>query len=277
MLALVSARTELRRAGVNSYFGVCPFHDERTGSFHVRPEESLYHCFGCQASGDAFKFVMETEGLDFTARAGVAGRALRGRARDRGRGSGGGLAPPAARAPVVAARARGGVLRPVPVGGRRGRAGARVSAGARLREETLREFRRRLRPQRLGPDAARLASGRVHRRRAARGRARAALAVAPGTDLRPLPRADHVPVGRARGGAWSASGRARCARTSAPKYLNTSDGELYHKREQLFGIDLARSAAARAGRMVLVRGLHRRARAAPGRALATRSGSWARR
>ncbi len=37
MIALVSARTELRRAGVNSYFGLCPFHDERTGSFHVRP------------------------------------------------------------------------------------------------------------------------------------------------------------------------------------------------------------------------------------------------
>ena len=39
-----------------------------------------------------------------------------------------------------------------------------------------------------------------------------------------------------------------------PKYLNTSDGELYHKREQLFGIDLARGAAARAGRMILVEG-----------------------
>ena len=66
MVALVSARTELRRAGVNSYFGICPFHEERTGSFHVSPDERLYHCFGCQASGDAFKFVMETEGVDFS-------------------------------------------------------------------------------------------------------------------------------------------------------------------------------------------------------------------
>ena len=65
MLALVSTRTELRRAGVNSYFGRCPFHDERTGSFHVRPEEKHYHCFGCQLSGDPFDFVMESEGLDF--------------------------------------------------------------------------------------------------------------------------------------------------------------------------------------------------------------------
>src|SRR5437588_12309216 len=66
MVALVSARTELRRAGANSYFGLCPFHDERTPSFHVSPDDRLYHCFGCQASGDAFNFVMETEGLDFT-------------------------------------------------------------------------------------------------------------------------------------------------------------------------------------------------------------------
>ena len=65
MLALVSSRVELRRAGVNSYFGLCPFHQERTGSFHVRPDEKHYHCFGCQASGDPFTFVMETEGLEF--------------------------------------------------------------------------------------------------------------------------------------------------------------------------------------------------------------------
>src|SRR5258708_6754984 len=65
MLALVSSRTELRRAGVDSYFGLCPFHSERTPSFHVRPDEKHYHCFGCQASGDPFDFVMQTEGLDF--------------------------------------------------------------------------------------------------------------------------------------------------------------------------------------------------------------------
>src|ERR1700689_4150895 len=65
MVALVSAKVELRRAGVNSYFGRCPFHDERTASFHVSPDDKLYHCFGCGESGDPFKFVMETEGLDF--------------------------------------------------------------------------------------------------------------------------------------------------------------------------------------------------------------------
>ncbi len=65
MLDVVGKRVELRRAGVNSYFGLCPFHDERTPSFHVSPDERLYHCFGCQASGDPFDFVTATEGLDF--------------------------------------------------------------------------------------------------------------------------------------------------------------------------------------------------------------------
>jgi len=45
--------------------GLCPFHREKTPSFYVEPELGLYHCFGCGASGDAIKFVMETEGLAF--------------------------------------------------------------------------------------------------------------------------------------------------------------------------------------------------------------------
>ena len=62
---LVSARTELRKAGSSSYQGLCPFHDERTPSFGIDPAQKVYHCFGCQASGDLFTFVEETEGVDF--------------------------------------------------------------------------------------------------------------------------------------------------------------------------------------------------------------------
>src|ERR1700726_3914265 len=62
---LVSARTELRRAGVARYEGLCPFHDERSPSFGIDPTQKVYHCFGCQASGDLFTFVQETEGGDF--------------------------------------------------------------------------------------------------------------------------------------------------------------------------------------------------------------------
>ena len=83
---LVNARTELRKSGQRRYTGLCPFHDERTPSFGIDPVEKLYHCFGCGEGGDVFKFVMETEGLDFGVRARVA-RRPRGR-RARGRGGG---------------------------------------------------------------------------------------------------------------------------------------------------------------------------------------------
>ena len=62
---LVGARTELKPAGPRRMTGLCPFHDERTPSFGIDPVEKLYHCFGCGAGGDVFKFAMETEGLDF--------------------------------------------------------------------------------------------------------------------------------------------------------------------------------------------------------------------
>lgn len=62
---LVSTKSELKRAGSNRYSGLCPFHDERTPSFSVNPVEKVYYCFGCQAAGDVFRFIQETDGLDF--------------------------------------------------------------------------------------------------------------------------------------------------------------------------------------------------------------------
>src|ERR671935_2258852 len=64
MVELVGARSDLRRQGAR-WTGLCPFHDERTPSFSVNAEHKLYHCFGCGASGDAIRFVEETEALDF--------------------------------------------------------------------------------------------------------------------------------------------------------------------------------------------------------------------
>jgi len=62
---LVNARTELRKAGIRRYVGLCPFHEERSPSFGIDPVEKLYHCFGCGVGGDVFKFVMETESVGF--------------------------------------------------------------------------------------------------------------------------------------------------------------------------------------------------------------------
>ncbi|MDR2780057.1 MAG: DNA primase [Synergistaceae bacterium] len=61
---LISAYVELKRAG-NSLVGLCPFHSEKTPSFHVSPDKQSYHCFGCGKGGDIFDFIMEIEGFGF--------------------------------------------------------------------------------------------------------------------------------------------------------------------------------------------------------------------
>ncbi|MBK5110396.1 MAG: DNA primase, partial [Thermoleophilia bacterium] len=66
MVEIVSARTDLRRQGVR-YTGLCPFHEERTPSFSVHSTDKLYHCFGCGVGGDLFDFVAATENIDFPA------------------------------------------------------------------------------------------------------------------------------------------------------------------------------------------------------------------
>jgi DNA primase len=61
---LVGQYVSLRKSGRN-YFGLCPFHSEKTPSFSVSPEKQIFYCFGCGAGGDAIKFVMEIEQLTF--------------------------------------------------------------------------------------------------------------------------------------------------------------------------------------------------------------------
>jgi DNA primase len=253
MLSLVSTRTELRRAGVNSYFGLCPFHDERTASFHVRPDEKHYHCFGCQVSGDPFDFVQETEGLDFKGalesladRFGVKletededpGAAARRERRERLHGLLARAATYYSRYLWEASEAE---------------AARAYLLGRGLEEQTLREFRvgyapsawdRMLRASRASGfnEEELLAVGLAQR---SRNR--------PGSIYDRFRERIMFPAVDARGRVHGFGARAM-RDNQRPKYLNTSDGELYHKREVLFGVDLARSAAARADRMVLVEG-----------------------
>lgn len=55
----------LKPAGRGQLKGLCPFHNEKTPSFHVHRERGFYYCFGCQAKGDLFDFVMQTRGIGF--------------------------------------------------------------------------------------------------------------------------------------------------------------------------------------------------------------------
>ncbi len=64
IVALVSEYVKLRKTGKN-YVGLCPFHEEKTGSFTVDPDKQLFYCFGCGTGGNVFTFLMKREGLSF--------------------------------------------------------------------------------------------------------------------------------------------------------------------------------------------------------------------
>jgi DNA primase len=254
MLALVGSRVELTRRGPDSYFGCCPFHDERTPSFHVRPDEKHYHCFGCSESGDPFDFVMQTEGLDFK-------EALEGLAERFGVK----LETEEESPEAAAARARRerlyALLARVSTYYERyfwesaqAREARRYMLDRGLTEETLRQFRIGFSPDSwdrivtvargagFGPEellGAGLAQPKRSDPRALLDRFRGRIM---------------FPTGDARGRVVGFGARIMEPTEREAKYVNTAEGEIYHKRAVLYGIDLARPTAARAGRMVLAEG-----------------------
>ncbi|AMT70471.1 DNA primase [Mycobacteroides immunogenum] len=62
---IVGDYVQLKRAGADSLKGLCPFHDEKSPSFHVRPNHGHFHCFGCGEGGDAYTFIQKIEHITF--------------------------------------------------------------------------------------------------------------------------------------------------------------------------------------------------------------------
>src|SRR6516162_8496333 len=65
LVAVISESVPSLKKRGRRFVGLCPFHKERTPSFHVNPETGLYHCFGCKESGDAIRVLERTEGYTF--------------------------------------------------------------------------------------------------------------------------------------------------------------------------------------------------------------------
>lgn len=63
---VVDGYVTLRSAGIGSFKGLCPFHDERSPSFHVRPQVGTFHCFGCEESGDVISFIQKMDHTTFS-------------------------------------------------------------------------------------------------------------------------------------------------------------------------------------------------------------------
>jgi len=64
IVEVISSYFPLKRAGAN-FKALCPFHQEKTPSFHVSPQRQTFHCFGCGVGGSVFRFVMDYEHVDF--------------------------------------------------------------------------------------------------------------------------------------------------------------------------------------------------------------------
>jgi DNA primase len=256
---LVSTRTELRRAGPASYEGLCPFHDERSPSFGIDPVRKVYYCFGCQAKGDVFTFVQETEGVDFKGAlellADRCGLELEREAEDPREAE---LRRRRERMLELLSRTADYYQRYLWDSTEAARA-REYLLGRGLSEEILRTFRvgyapsardRVLLASRRGgfSEQELRATGLAQRSQDGhvydRFRTRITFPLA---DIR----------GRVLGFGARSMGTAQEGDRGAglgPKYLNTSDNDVYHKGLHLYGADLARAHAARAGQIVLCEG-----------------------
>jgi DNA primase len=250
MAELVGAKTDLRRVG-SRLSGLCPFHDERTPSFSVDAERKLYHCFGCGEGGDAIRFVQETEALDFPEAVEVLGERY-GVRLEREEDDPAAEQRRRRRERLYALLDRASTFYASYLRGSAEAAKARdYLAGRGLSEEILGEFRVGYAPsawdrmivgaQQSGFTPEELVAAGL----AQRGRNGGLYDRFRGRIMFPL--AD------ARGRVLGFGARAM-AEGRGPKYLNTSENDVYHKGRQLFGLDIARSHAARGGRVVVVEG-----------------------
>ncbi|MBA2766066.1 MAG: DNA primase [Solirubrobacterales bacterium] len=252
MVEIVSGRVELRRAGRDRMTGRCPFHDERTPSFGISPSEKVFHCFGCGAGGDLFRFVQDTEGVDFKGAVELIadryGIELEREAED----------PRAAERRRARERLHELLERTAAFYVRRlwetdEAQGARgYLLGRGLEEATLREFRVGYAPspwdtvlmasQRSGYTSRELYdAGLVQRPR-------------DGGRLYDRFRSQIMfPLCDPRGRVLGFAGR-RMSESRGPKYINSPEGDLFHKGRMVFAADLARAHAAKAGEVVVAEG-----------------------
>jgi DNA primase len=239
---IVGRRVPLVKKGVN-FWGCCPFHNEKTPSFSVNEQKGFYHCFGCGEHGDIISFTMKSNNIDFkSALAELAQQA--------------GLKLPDYRPkpPEQVAREKSyieiyessALLYQQKLYEESGKAALSYIHRRGFSDETIKKYRIGYAPK-GNAVAAKFASQKE-----------AALI---STGL--VRRGDYglydffrdklmFPITNAKGEIIAFSGRSLDG--SEPKYINTSDTELFHKRATIFGLSYARDAIHRANRSIVVEG-----------------------
>ena len=245
---IVGERVALKSAGVGSLKGLCPFHDERSPSFHVRPQVGYYHCFGCGESGDVYSFLRAMDHLSFT----EAVERLAGRIGYTLHYEDGGAAPETSgrtrlyQANTAAAEwFRGQLATPEAdaarrfLGERGFDAGAAAHFGVGYAPKGWNGARDALRSQGF-TDEELLAAGILSQgQRGGYDRFRGRVI---------------WPIRDITGQTIGFGARRLYDDDQGPKYLNTPETPIYKKAQVLYGLDLAKKEVSRSHRVVVVEG-----------------------
>lgn len=235
--------------GKGDYWACCPFHQEKSPSFHVDDRRNRYKCFGCGASGDHFRFVMETEGLSFpetverlAEQAGVALPAPDPQAARREQ----------KRASLADVCEMAAFFFQSEFGSPRGFDARTYVQKRGLSDETLHEFRFGYAPDQRDALKSHLASKGVPEE----------MMIEAGLIIKPeggRPTYDRfrgrlmIPIHDERGRVVAFGGRT-LSPDGQPKYLNSPETPLFHKGVMLFNAHRAREPAFKAGQAVVVEG-----------------------
>jgi DNA primase len=243
----VGRKVRLIRKG-REHSGLCPFHNEKTPSFTVNDDKAFYHCFGCGAHGDVIRFVMETEGLNFTETV----ERLAGQA---------GLAVPKMRPEDAKETEHRATLYDVleaathwfesQLAARAGAAAMDYLTRRGLTGETIRKFRLG-----LAPDAqTALKEALMTRKFDPELQSEAGLLITPEDGRASFDRFRHriiFPITDPRGRVVAFGGRT--LGDAQAKYLNSPEMPLFHKGRLLYNLANARKAAHDKARVIVVEG-----------------------
>ncbi len=247
VVEVIGEYVPLTAAGRN-YKGLCPFHEEKTPSFIVSPDRQTYHCFGCSAGGNVFSFLMKHQGLEFREAvellAGRAGISLPRRSEPRGAldESGAGR--------LLAALEEATKFFERNLWEREAGSRARAYLEERgIDESVARAFR--LGYALPGYDSMRRRLGDAH---GLKTLIASGLLVDRGEDRNYDRFRDRLIFPIIGPGGHPVGFGARSLDGSEPKYLNSPETAVYHKREVLYGLHAARSTLARQGVAWIVEG-----------------------
>ncbi len=244
IVEVVGQTVQLKRVGRN-WVGLCPFHQEKSPSFSVNGDRQFYHCFGCKAGGDVFRFVQETEKVEFLEAVELLGRRAGIPAPERRAGE------RAVRAPLLEALEQAATAYQHWLADpERGRAARGYLEARGIAPATVRAFRLG-----LAPEGWESLVGKLSARTGEEVLVQAGLAMRREGSSGFYDRFRHrlmVPL-VAPGGAVVGFG-ARALGEEAPKYLNSPETPVYHKGSFLFALEPARRSADAAGEMVVVEG-----------------------